>query len=228
MFCSAVTMAHVSLIGPQIPAVLGAVVPSAAGALHRLAGNIFVQEYRTAAGSGSSKAETSAGSKTKPAAKAAVKAAGDAAPKSTTKKAARDKPVRALSAYTCFVKAESNRFFKKGERAVEGMQRASAAWSALSDAQKAPYLAMAQESKATATQAKEEAKANRAPPSAYSGFVKGVILRLRAERPGVPVTQLMAEAAAEWRQLPEAEKARLKLDAQRAKAEWVAARAAAV
>jgi len=51
--------------------------------------------------------------------------------------------------------------------------------------------------------------------------------RLRAQRPGTNVTELMKEVAALWRATPEAEKEARKLAAAKAKAQWEASRPAA-
>jgi hypothetical protein len=82
---------------------------------------------------------------------------------------------------------------------------------------------MAAESKAKAAEARAAAKAARAPPAVYTAFVQQVMPQLRAERPGTPVTELMREAAARWRALPEADKAARKAAADKARAAWAAA-----
>ncbi len=86
----------------------------------------------------------------------------------------------------------------------------------------AKYLALAAESKAASARARAAAKAARGPLAAYPAFVAGVLQRLKAERPHLPQADLMREAAARWRVLPEAEKAAKKVAADRARAQWAA------
>ncbi|KAI8471877.1 MAG: hypothetical protein J3K34DRAFT_467901 [Monoraphidium minutum] len=144
------------------------------------------------------------------------------------KKSAPAKPTRPLSAYTMFIKKTSSQWFAPGTPAPESIKRASAAWKALSDGERAPYVAAALEAAEAARGARAdaaaEAKAARAPPPAYAAFMAEEIKRLLAARPGTHVTGLMKEVAAAWRALPEADKTRRKLAADRARTEWNTAR----
>lgn len=196
--------------------------PLVSGALHRLVGNMFFTQQYASKAAASSKSSAPAKSKAKV---AASKQKANAPVKPAPKKAPAEKPARAVSARIMFIKSTSKQWFMPGQPATEGMRRANEAWKAMTDAERAPYTAMALESKVKAVHAKEEAKAKKPPPSAYVTFVQGFMKRGRSDKPGAPVTQLMRDAAAQWQAMPDAEKARLKVAAERAKADWAASQA---
>jgi hypothetical protein len=161
-----------------------------------------------------------------------VKAADPAGAKRRKKSATAGDVPRALTAYAIFIQQTSSRWFAGGATGKDALRRAGEAWGAMSDTEKAPYVALALKSKLAAAAARGEAEkkadAERAPLTAYAAFVAETVARRRDEEPGGEPRsgkQRLMDAAAAWRGLPESEKVKRQQAASSARAEWAAARA---
>lgn len=141
-----------------------------------------------------------------------------------------DKPPRAVSAYIFFIKDQASA--RKGEgKASELMKVLAQEWKSMTDKQKQPYQDQAAASKAESTAAKEKAKekalANRAPLSAYNVFCKEIAADLKVSNPSMSPVDVIKEAAARWRTLPEVEKQTRTAAAKAAKDAWLQQQATA-
>lgn len=137
----------------------------------------------------------------------------------TPKTAKAAKVPRALGAYTFFVKEQAAA--RKGEaKASEMMKILGQEWKQLSTQQKKPYEDMAARSKAEVAEAREKAKADRPPLSAYNIWCSEVCKDLKLQNPSMKATDMMKEAAARWKALPANEKDRRTADANAAKEAW--------
>jgi hypothetical protein len=142
----------------------------------------------------------------------------------SSKKQEKPKLPRALSAYNFFMQERAKKS-TDGSRAT--LTDLAAEWKQLSAADRAPYEALAADSKqasaAARDAAKSAAKAAQGPQSAYQQFTAQFITASRAAGQTVGIK----EAAAAWKALPESERAARSAEAQRQRAAWAATHKAA-
>lgn len=144
--------------------------------------------------------------------------------KQEKEKSKKEKPTlpRALSAYTFFVKEQAGSNIGGGK---DLLLRCAEKWHAMGDAQKAPYLSLAEKSKEDSARmraaAKAEAKAKAGPLMHYTAYVQEVLPSLRAANPGLESKEYLKLASGQWKQLPEAERERRKAAYHKARDAWM-------
>mmetsp|Transcript_68222 Transcript_68222/g.215813 ORF Transcript_68222/g.215813 Transcript_68222/m.215813 type:complete len:183 (+) Transcript_68222:130-678(+) len=123
------------------------------------------------------------------------------------------KKPRATSAYVFFVKDKFNTFKTDGEKLGDTSKKVSAAWKAMSNAEKAPYEAKAAISKKeVAAMIEEAAPADSKPPKAkramsgYNLFTKEKMEESRRLYPNLANKDHMKSTSGLWKNMREAEK----------------------
>lgn len=137
-----------------------------------------------------------------------------------TKSQKTDKIPRALGAYNFFIRDRSAALKQPGAKNTDLMKAAAQEWKTLTPAQKKPYEDLAAQSKAETAAAREVVKSNKAPPSAYNAWCSEVVKDLKSSNPNMKAPEMMREAAARWKVLPEPDKERRKAEAKDAKDAW--------
>lgn len=120
-----------------------------------------------------------------------------------------EKPKRAPSAYSLFLKAKFKEFQKPGEGAPVVAGKIGAAWKALSEAEKKPYTDAANVFKAEkAEKEKVDAagKPEKKPLSSYMQYAVNIRPEMAAKNPNASFTELSSLIGAAWKALPEEKK----------------------
>lgn len=138
---------------------------------------------------------------------------------------AKSTDARPLSAYIFFIKEQAPlKAVTGGGGGGNIMAQLGAEWKALSDEQKQPYVQLAKQSKAEVASRravlKEEKAAAKPPPTAYNLWCKEISQELKASHPDMRAPDVMREAAARWRALPDGEKQRRQAEATATRETW--------
>ena len=183
-----------------------------------------VRTYAASSGIKSQRVKPKAGSPAEPKSAKGSKAASatkDDDKKSTKVKAKTSKPApRSTSAWSFYVKEMAPKVRSEGVSYLEVLKEVSARWKTLSDAEKAPFQQLHLQSKEQADKAKEEIKANRAPPTGYARFVKNTLPSIQAQMPGLTASERLVEVAKKWKAMSTAEKQEILREGKAEVAKW--------
>lgn len=132
---------------------------------------------------------------------------------------------RALTAYTFYIKEQAKlRVQGSGKSAPHMIKELAAEWKSLSDVQKEPYTQLAAQSKAESASKraalKEEQALKRPPLTAYNLWCQEIAQELKASSPHLKGPDILREAAARWRALPNGEKQRREAEANAVRDAW--------